>query len=613
MEDVESRYTHLLQPIRDMTKNWEVDVASQLGEYLEELDQICISFDGGKTTMNFAEAALLIQGSACIYSKKVEYLYSLVYQALDFISNKKRDQQPASVGEDGVDKDANFSNNDDEQEFLSLDDISDPKKTNVDMKKDQNPNLVNIVPLTPMALVPPEEVEKKNNPLCSRKGEILASRKDFRMNTCTPHACGAFMLELALMSPTQFMQNIQRMEDASFQPVMHNKESDRSENMEAECEGPLPVLNFSDENGNDGGFVPLDDHHEVEDGEQEPIEHIERQQNHTEERGYILRQRVEKEQPVSNIKDNLSDPWCSLDPFESSEEKPFKKGKHYTIPRGVIDDLANNKRKRRLTNKLQDFMKWFTSSSWDGAEAVKSRRKGPTFADMEVLYWKHAKERLAAQRKLQKRMGPQFVKVAELLAEDEAVNHVDEVRDADYLDHDDGVELSDHEDLGLHIPASLREEPACADVDPMDLQDQLTYEELVRRNVELFIANSQKYAQETVLSLRVREWEDKMGPQLQEQEERGAFDIHDYGDRLVSQFSKVGEWRSFASLMAHRQPYEICRYMLASLQLANDYTVEVSQKPGIQEGLDTMSLRLLSQQKAHERFKTYTAPSVAEH
>ncbi|KAG9489752.1 condensin-2 complex subunit H2 [Eleutherodactylus coqui] len=607
MEDVESRYTHLLQPIRDMTKNWELDVAAQLGEYLEELDQICISFDGGKTTMNFAEAALLIQGSACIYSKKVEYLYSLVYQALDFISNKKRQQQPTSVGEDGVDKDANFPNQNEEQKFLSLDDVSDPNKTNVDMKKDHNPNLVNIVPLTPMALDPPEETEKKNDPLCSRKGEILGSRKDFRMNTCTPHACGIFVFELAAMSPTQFAQNVQRMEDGSFQPGAQNMENDGNENMKAE--GAVQMLNFSGDNGHDQEFIPLDDHHEVENVEMEPAEHIERQQIQTEERRYILRETAEKEMPASNVQ-NLLDPWGSLDPFESSEEKPFKKGKHYTVPRGVIDDLSNNKRKRRLPCKLQDFMKWFTSSSWDGAEAVKTRRKGPTFADMEVLYWKHAKERLAAQRQLQKRMGPQFAKVAELLAED-PVNNVEEVLDADYLDHDDGADLSDHEDLGLNVPASLHEEPACANVDPMDLQDQMTYEDLVRRNVELFIANSQKYAQETVLSLRVREWEDKMGPQLQEQEEQGAYDIHDYGDRLVSQFSKVGEWRSFASLMAHKQPYEVCRYMLASLQLANDYTVEVSQKPGLHEGLDTMSLRLLSQQRAHERFKTYTAPSLA--
>lgn len=37
MEDVEVRFAHLLQPIRDLTKNWEVDVAAQLGEYLEEV------------------------------------------------------------------------------------------------------------------------------------------------------------------------------------------------------------------------------------------------------------------------------------------------------------------------------------------------------------------------------------------------------------------------------------------------------------------------------------------------------------------------------------------------------------------------------------------------
>lgn len=32
-----------------------------------------ISFDGGKTMMNFAEAALLIQGSTCIYGRKVSF------------------------------------------------------------------------------------------------------------------------------------------------------------------------------------------------------------------------------------------------------------------------------------------------------------------------------------------------------------------------------------------------------------------------------------------------------------------------------------------------------------------------------------------------------------
>lgn len=76
------------------------------------LESVTFSFEGGPN-LNFAEgnqcctcavvsavtyaelgvlvpaAALLIQGSACVYGKKVEYLHSLVYQALEFIAEKK--------------------------------------------------------------------------------------------------------------------------------------------------------------------------------------------------------------------------------------------------------------------------------------------------------------------------------------------------------------------------------------------------------------------------------------------------------------------------------------------------------------------------------------------
>ncbi|XP_037701397.1 condensin-2 complex subunit H2 isoform X4 [Choloepus didactylus] len=203
MEDVEARFSHLLQPIRDLTKNWEVDVAAQLGEYLEELDQICISFDEGKTTMNFTAAALLIQGSACVYSKKVEYLYSLVYQALDFISGKRRAKQLSSVQEDGAQGDPSSGiPQEPGDEFLSLEDFPD-SRANVDLKNDQAPSEVLIAPLMPMALVAPDESEKSSSPLYSRQGEVLASRKDFRMNTCTPHPQGAFMLEPTGPSPTE--------------------------------------------------------------------------------------------------------------------------------------------------------------------------------------------------------------------------------------------------------------------------------------------------------------------------------------------------------------------------------------------------------------------------
>jgi len=40
--------------------------------------------------MNFTEAALLIQGSACIYSKKVDYLDSLVFEVLSILGSNKK-------------------------------------------------------------------------------------------------------------------------------------------------------------------------------------------------------------------------------------------------------------------------------------------------------------------------------------------------------------------------------------------------------------------------------------------------------------------------------------------------------------------------------------------
>lgn len=53
---MESKYTHLLQPIRDLAENWNINLAGDLEEYMEELDKMCFSFDNENAkTFNFAE------------------------------------------------------------------------------------------------------------------------------------------------------------------------------------------------------------------------------------------------------------------------------------------------------------------------------------------------------------------------------------------------------------------------------------------------------------------------------------------------------------------------------------------------------------------------------
>lgn len=53
------------------------------------------------------------------------------------------------------------------------------------------------------------------------------------------------------------------------------------------------------------------------------------------------------------------------------------------------------------------------------------------------------------------------------------------------------------------------------------------------------------------------------------QEERPPFDIHDYGGRVVAALDTVGQQRSFSSIVSGLDNYEVCKFLLASLQLVS--------------------------------------------
>ena len=98
------KFKHLLEPIKNLAENWSVDIAVELEEYLEELEQISFEIpsvssssqqegEGGEAatgSFSFAKAALVIQGSTYVYSKKVEYLYALVLDAIDKVMDASK-------------------------------------------------------------------------------------------------------------------------------------------------------------------------------------------------------------------------------------------------------------------------------------------------------------------------------------------------------------------------------------------------------------------------------------------------------------------------------------------------------------------------------------------
>jgi Condensin II complex subunit CAP-H2 or CNDH2, N-terminal len=94
-----------------------------LEDYLEELEHVNITLEGGESNLNFAEAALLIQGSTCIYSRKVEHLYALVLQTIEHLTNQNHAWNSSSSGKGG--EEGGGSGNaaaDNDEVFLLLDD-----------------------------------------------------------------------------------------------------------------------------------------------------------------------------------------------------------------------------------------------------------------------------------------------------------------------------------------------------------------------------------------------------------------------------------------------------------------------------------------------------------
>jgi condensin-2 complex subunit H2 len=87
-----SKWAALLQPIKELEKNWDIDIAGDLTDYLEELSGLTFTVDG-LSNLNFAEAAIVVYGSSCTYGKKVEYLLKLTIAALENSRAKQKENQ----------------------------------------------------------------------------------------------------------------------------------------------------------------------------------------------------------------------------------------------------------------------------------------------------------------------------------------------------------------------------------------------------------------------------------------------------------------------------------------------------------------------------------------
>ena len=358
-----TRFQQLLAPIRDLAENWNIDLASQLEEYLEEIGQIEITFDNGRTKIDFVQAALLIQGSAQVFSRKVEYLYSLVVQTLELLTSQE------------ILEDKNTSLNQTVRlqqpvfDLLTLDDV--PTRVS-ELKEESAVRDRKLIAETPTVLLP--TYFSQTTPLFSTTKEVVGQRQDFHLLTATPHNTGTLLLEPNLAhslarQPDTFNNTIPQQQFSLVHDGGYNDEN------EDDCD-------VTPYNSPPGGS-PATPHRLVGTGSTRPPNTA----------LTIL-------QSGSLTADKLSmsqNPFLSaLNPYDppTGEVRPFKRGKSYRLPPALTATAVPGKRRREVQTVSEALLDHLTNNLWSERKHFpKNSLLKLSFLPLEEMFWLEQKRR----------------------------------------------------------------------------------------------------------------------------------------------------------------------------------------------------------------------------
>lgn len=147
-----------------------------------------------------------------------------------------------------------------------------------------------------------------------------------------------------------------------------------------------------------------------------------------------------------------------------------------------------------------------------------------------------------------------------------------------------------------------------------------TFEALCRAHIQEFRRGAEKYKAETNLIRRVSDWQNSLAPLLEEEEQRPEFDIHAYGKSVLKEIQQTSKKRqsnelkqdnavTFQEVTKSKQKYDVCRLFLASLKLSEFGNVRFNAEEGVLMTPETLKIELLN-----EDFKlamdSYIVPSA---
>merc|ERR1712223_277495 len=597
------RFAELLKPIKDLTVNWSVPLAKYLEDYYEELHDLQINLDGHVTKVNFAEAALFLQGTASVYSKKVEFLWQNVLKMLDLLASKKALEEAAAGNDDEEDDVEGGGKKRKRKTFdgsqFHLVKIELCKNTN--LKSDSRKMTLKFIFVTPRQLIEKEgkDMQKMTRvnmylkSVTSEKYDLLGQKEEFRVNS--QFALGTGMIGEELSAESELgQQSVSLCDDSNENSMLHsagpdafaehtivNNDENAGGNPEeiviatqdaaqADPEAPPVQVNgffddlFADVSAPDLPSPDLPD--EVPEDVPAPAEAND-----------SPRKRKVAEDFLNEPNAPLEETWEPLEPHEVvTIAKPIRKGRRKKQPVTKVTGVNVVKVNKTFTKSRGGPVK--TSSIYNNSSTANQtvrvivpveefliaelRKGGSNISELNNIAPTIRDEAIAELKSRKYKEKDDNENIPDKVALEEAIDNADadlancnEWEDFQ-LDPDDEIPEPDQDDVQDLITPDEGENVNSQDPEPPKKD---SYEELVMKRVADYVAQSQDYIQSTELAKRVRIWHENLAPKLELVEKRAAFDVHAYGSKILSKFPQDSRKTTidFCDIVGGNPPEEV--------------------------------------------------------
>lgn len=607
-ENEASRFRALLNPILDLAASWGVDVAKELTDYAHSLG---IDLDGDadgdadqetdaelpSAPVDFAEAALLVQGSTSIYSRKVEHLYGLVYKAvaeLNMLRGKDKGSGNGTIEPSSQDADADKLLDVDKINFLDLNDVevqtADDKA--ITLAEEELPPVGSLQDSTTMRPIPP--MLTRGN----ASDDYNLERSNFKMLTAHTHPSGALIMD-GCPPINEDLSILPTPNTANDANVFHLESDDDRDN-------DFPAM---DDDNDDAGFLTPPPASSTFENHDIIVGVASSAKKKTREPRVIPREARKVVKPKK-------DPFLMLDPHEPIESlyKPLRVGKTYRRPRTSKLDETSLEDSILFDENLASDVD-LTYGILDPIPSGASVRSCLCFEGLRKPYREVLRRRLAIKRR--KAFESHRLVDQALVFDKEDDDMETEIPGVDVRPH---VSFANEDEFGgCDFDDEPDDFPAFPNLDDDDINgsggeineafesgrrfsDQFEkmaseYTRVCREHLQKTAQMWQQRSADEELTQRVKTWEDRIRPYLDEEELRPAYDIGTYIQSVVSRLSTsensttITE-RRMKSLFQAPERFEVCRFFLATLQLANVYTVEIAASTF--DGISDPSVTLLS-------------------